>query len=90
MFIHVLFWFFAGLSVLLGCVSIISGLGASQNGGAMVLGGLAQIVIGPIIVRIWCEVLMIFFKMHDELKEISGKIAPQVKPQTEETGEKSK
>lgn len=37
---------------------------------APILLGLVMIIVGPIIIRIYCEVIIIFFKIYEVLKEI--------------------
>ena len=38
--------------------------------GLTIFGGLLQIFLGPVIVRIWCELIMLFFRIYDTLQEI--------------------
>ena len=59
--IQVVFW----LGVV-GCV--LMGLGAVVGGRGLY--GLALIVVGPIAVRIECELLILLFRMHDALQDI--------------------
>lgn len=59
--IQVIFW----LGVV-GCV--IMGLGAVMGGRGLY--GLVLIVVGPIVVRIECELLILLFRIHDALQEI--------------------
>ncbi|HLQ72822.1 MAG TPA: DUF4282 domain-containing protein [Bacillota bacterium] len=68
--IKIVFWIGAGLSVLSGLGIIISGMNSYFGGGAQVFAGLITIVVGPFVVRIYCELLIIFFKMHESLQEI--------------------
>jgi len=32
--------------------------------------GLFMLIVGAIVIRIWCELLIVLFKMHDHLKAI--------------------
>ncbi|BAZ94887.1 translation initiation factor [Thiohalobacter thiocyanaticus] len=51
---------------------LISGLGfmfSGQTGGF--LGGIAMIVGGAIGARIWCELLIVLFKIHDNIKRVA-------------------
>src|SRR5699024_3218897 len=68
--IKIVFWIGAGLSVLSGLGIIISGMNSYFGGGTEVLAGLITIVVGPFIVRMYCELLNIFFKMNESLQEI--------------------
>ncbi|TWX55770.1 DUF4282 domain-containing protein [Colwellia hornerae] len=58
--------------MLLGC--LVSGLGAmfTQYGGGF-LAGLGIIVLGAIGSRIWCELLIVLFKIHENLQRIANK-----------------
>lgn len=68
--IKIIFWVGLGASVLSGLGIIISGLNSPWGGGAQVIGGLLIIVVGPLVVRIYCELLIIMFKMHEALQDI--------------------
>lgn len=74
--IKVVFWIGIGFSVLVGLMTIISGL-SYYGSGFEVLFGLIIIVVGPLIVRIYCELLIIAFKMHESLQEINNKLNDQ-------------
>jgi|SRR5690625_2040443 len=78
--IKIVFWIGAGLSVLMGLLMIIQGAGAYYGGGASIFMGLLTIVIGPFVVRIYCELLIIFFKMNETLHEVKNLLAHQNKP----------
>jgi hypothetical protein len=68
--IQVFFW--------LGTVAcVLSGLGtmlATRSYGGVsthgVVTGLAIIVLGPLMIRIWCEVVIVFFRMNETLTDI--------------------
>ena len=58
--------------MLLGVV--VSGLGtmfARHNGG--ILAGLGIIIVGAIGSRIWCELLIVLFKIHENLQKMANK-----------------
>jgi len=78
--IKIVFWIGAGLSVLMGLLMIIQGAGAYYGGGASIFMGLLTIVIGPFVVRIYCELLIIFFKMNETLQDVKDLLANQNKP----------
>ena len=63
-----IFYLGVGLCLLFGVMLIGSGLTSTFGGGAQVFGGLMVILIGPIIIRIQCELIIILFKIHEELK----------------------
>jgi hypothetical protein len=58
----------AGLLVVGGALTALSGLATATPGRAMV--GLASAVVGPILLRIWCEVLVVVFKIHEAVEEL--------------------
>ena len=79
--IKIIFWIGVATSVLFGFGLIIAGIAASgeasrygyQGGvpsGVLVLMGLLQIVFGPLLVRISCELTMVFFRIYETLAEI--------------------
>ncbi|WP_249336559.1 DUF4282 domain-containing protein [Sporosarcina sp. Marseille-Q4063] len=67
--IKFVFWIGAGLSILAGLIIMISGF---VSEGIFVLLGLLAIVVGPIVVRIYCELLIVFFKIHEALQDLKG------------------
>jgi hypothetical protein len=60
--IQVLFWIGVVFIVIAGLISLFSGA---------FLTGLAMIILGPIVVRVYCEVLLVFFRILDNLREIN-------------------
>ncbi|MGB2739556.1 MAG: DUF4282 domain-containing protein [Cognaticolwellia sp.] len=54
--------------------SLISGLGSmfTEYGGGF-FAGLAIIVGGAVGARIWCELLIVLFKIHENLQKIANK-----------------
>ncbi len=50
---------------------VLAGLQSIFNG--EILSGLGIIVGGSIAVRVWCELMIIFFKMNEALQEIRKK-----------------
>jgi hypothetical protein len=75
MIIQVLFWVGAVLSILGGLVTMATSFGRYGGGGAQFLGGLLVIVLGPVVVRIYCELLILFFRMNETLSEIKDALA---------------
>ena len=49
---------------------LISGMGFIFNGEFLV--GIGLLIGGAIGVRIWCELLIVLFKIHDNLKTIAA------------------
>ena len=71
--IKVIFWIGVALAVISGLGMIVSGIGSRYGGGIQVLIGLLTIVIGPFLVRIWCEIMVVLFEIHKNLVEINRK-----------------
>lgn len=74
--IQIVFWIGVGFSVIIGLMTIITGLGY-YGSGIQVLFGLMIIAIGPLTVRIYCELLIIAFKMNESLQNIKDKLDDQ-------------
>ena len=53
--------------------------GAGAQGAAQPLdprvAGIILIIVGPIVVRLWCEMMIIFFRMNGTLTEIKNALA---------------
>lgn len=61
--IKFLFWVGVALSV-------IAGLAMLFQGGVSSLFGILTIVIGPLFTRLYCELLIVIFKIHENLVAI--------------------
>lgn len=72
--IKILFWIGVGLSVIMGLIMIMSGVSSAYGGGMEVFTGLMMVVFGPLLTRIYCELLIIFFKMQETLVEIKDQL----------------
>lgn len=68
--IKIIFWVGLVFSILIALATIISGLASPYGGGMEVLIGLAMLFLGPLVVRIYCELLIVVFKINDSLTEI--------------------
>ena len=68
--IQIIFWIGVVICVLSGLVTIIAGVARSYGGGSQVLLGLLVLIFGPLVVRIYCELLIIAFRIHDRLVDI--------------------
>lgn len=68
--IKIVFWIGVGFSVLMGLIQMI-------GGGFYVLLGLLTIVLGPLAVRVYCELLIIIFKMHETMTDMRNMMANQ-------------
>ena len=58
------------VTVLSALGTIIAGLGPF-GGGGMVIMGLIMLVVGPLTVRIMCELYIVLFKMYEKLSIIA-------------------
>jgi hypothetical protein len=79
-FIQIIFWIAVVMAVI-GALSIMF------QGGLNIVIGLIMLVVGPFIARIYCELLIIMFRIYDELVAIrtgtppSGQGFPVMMPQ---------
>ncbi|OJF94701.1 DUF4282 domain-containing protein [Alkalibacterium sp. 20] len=60
--IQLIFYIALIISILIGLVMIFTG--------ESVLGGLAIIILGPLLVRVNCELVIVIFKIHEALQDI--------------------
>jgi hypothetical protein len=79
--IQILFWIGAILCLIVGALMVIYGANHFQEGqGQFLWKGVLLFVLGPIGVRIYCEILIIFFRINETLTEIKhamGQSAPE-------------
>ena len=72
-FIQVIFW--------IGVVmAVIAALSVMFRGGFAIVAGLIFLVVGPFIVRIECELLILLFRIYDELVAIRTGVPPTPTP----------
>jgi hypothetical protein len=76
--IQIIFWVLAVLSFIVGIGIII--FGVIQNVVGLVLYGLLLMLLGPLVIRIYCEALIVFFRINDTLTEINHKLDRQQQP----------
>jgi hypothetical protein len=67
--IRFIFWIGSGLMVIAGLVALFSNLGR-YGSAASAIGGLLTIFIGPVVVRIACEQVILFFRINETLSDI--------------------
>jgi hypothetical protein len=72
--IQVIFWIGAVAVAIYALWQIFTGATASYEGGALVLRGLVTLVLGPFIWRIYCEVMIVLFRINETLTEIKKKV----------------
>ena len=63
--IKYVYWALAGLSVLFGLITMLVGLFTADVLG--LFSGLIITVLGPILTRIYCELLIVMFKIYEAL-----------------------
>jgi uncharacterized membrane protein len=75
--IQVIFW--VGIACIV-VVSLMMMVGASLSpygGGGMILMGLLYLVFGSFFWRVWCELMLIVFRIYDELHLLRTGRAPE-------------
>ena len=65
---YILFWLLVLACLVMGILMIVTA--ARFGGGLSVLLGFVPILLGPILARFYCEVLLVFFQINDTLKDI--------------------
>ncbi|MGC9456262.1 MAG: DUF4282 domain-containing protein [Halothiobacillaceae bacterium] len=57
---------------------LIAGLGAMFSTGGLggFLSGLVGILIGTVLVRVWCELMIVIFKINDNLRRMVDRDMP--------------
>jgi hypothetical protein len=73
--IQILFWIGVAVCVIAGIIEIASGANAPYGGGGgLVFMGIMLLLLGPILVRVFCEILVVLFSIHDTLLKIKNKM----------------
>lgn len=73
--IQIVFWVAVAVTVIVGIIMI------SGRNGPGILGGISVIIFGPILARIYAEILIVLFKINDHLRQIqqnTGQSSPGV------------
>lgn len=73
--IQILFWVGVAISVLGSLYVMGSSFGRYGGGVGTFFSGLLFLVLGPVVVRIYCELLILFFRMNETLTEIKNSLA---------------
>ncbi len=76
--IQILFWIGVVTCVIAGIVGIVVGI-TSRSGGTTVLKGIGWLVLGPIGVRIYCEILIVIFSINNTLTDLKNLLRHQQK-----------
>jgi hypothetical protein len=61
--IQLIFWIAVVILIIAGIIQI-------AQGGNGIWTGLATIILGPIAARIYCEIVIVFFRINDHLRAI--------------------
>lgn len=69
--IKVIFLVGSVLSVIGGLFAMVAGTQQPYGGGAAVFMGLLMILFGPFVTRVYCELLIVQFKMHEALDKLA-------------------
>jgi hypothetical protein len=69
--ITIVYWIFLFVAVVSGLSKMFGGFGGMSFGNF--LWGVVYIVGGAIGARIWCELLIVLFKIHENIKKIADK-----------------
>ena len=78
--IQAIFWLGVVVCVIVGLVFVLSGVG-QYGGGPNVVKGFLLLFLGPIGVRIYCEILIIIFRINETLTEIKNGLEDRRNPQ---------
>lgn len=66
--IQIIFWVGVIISIIAGIAYIV--IGIKIPGNQYVLAGVLLIIFGPLAVRLYCEILIVFFRINETLTEI--------------------
>jgi hypothetical protein len=69
--IKYVYWALAGVTVIVGIITFLFSLFTGDFSGA--LGGLLVTLLGPVLIRIYCELMIVLFKIHETLVDIKNK-----------------
>jgi hypothetical protein len=80
--IQVIFWIGVALTILAALAVLVRGFTGVHVSFATIFGGLigaaVTLVVGIIAVRVWCEILIVFFRINETLTDIrEGLVGPR-------------
>ncbi len=73
--IQILFWVGVAGTVIAALVVMATSFSRYGGGAGTFLGGLVLLVVGPVMVRVYTELLILFFRMNETLTEIRDSLA---------------
>ncbi len=71
--ITVVFWIGIVAVLIAGIVMIV--MGATQPRAELVLMGVGYLILGPIAVRVYCEMIVVIFRINDTLTDIKNSLS---------------
>ena len=74
--IKVIYWLLMALAILGGLIQIIVGLASKYNSGNQVLVGFLALILGPIFIRVYCELLIVIFSINGHLADMKDSLNP--------------
>jgi len=66
--IQIIFW----IGAVIVFVGGIAAVATADGGAGQIVWGIILMILGPLWVRIWCEVIILFFRMNETLAEIKN------------------
>jgi hypothetical protein len=76
--IQILFWVGVFICLVAGAIMVIYGATQYQAGqGQYLWQGLLLFFLGPLGVRVYCEILIVFFRINETLTEIEHSLKPR-------------
>lgn len=73
LFITILYYVLMVLSILGSLVGMIRGADMPFGGGQIVFFSLVSLIVSPFMIRLFCELLIVIFKIHDRLVSLDDK-----------------
>jgi hypothetical protein len=68
--VKVAYYLGCAIAIVVGVVAIINGASSRMGGGLQVVSGLMTVIVGPLLIRIVCEQVIVLFGIYDRLGEI--------------------
>jgi hypothetical protein len=79
--IEIIFWIGVIVCLIGGGIMIFSGFSGYHTGQAQTLWtGLGVFFLGPLVVRVYCEILIVFFRINETLTEIKHAVEQTAPP----------
>lgn len=72
--IKILYYIFAVLVIIYGLYQVFTSFGYYGGGATQIIAGLITIILGPILVKVYFEILIVLFKIYEKLSAITNKL----------------